>query len=72
MEYGKIIIKLDNYLKEHNISRTRLSKDGQLRYDTILTYCRNEVTRLDTDTLAKMCSTLKCKISDIIEFVTDE
>ena len=65
---GKIIIKLDEYLKNHHISRSSLSRKGELRYDTILSYCRGEVTRLDTDTLAKICSTLNCKIEDIIEF----
>lgn len=67
MEYGKIIIKLDEYLKSHNISRSSLKKSG-LRYDTILSYCRNEVTRLDTDTLSKLCHALNCKIEDIIEY----
>ena len=68
MELGKICIKLDEYLKEHNISRSSLSRKGELRYDTILSYCRGEVTRLDTETLAKICTALECKISDIIEF----
>lgn len=65
---GTIVIKLDKYLKKHNISRSSLARNGELRYDTILSYCRGEVTRLDTDTLAKICGTLECDISDIIEF----
>lgn len=65
---GKIVIKLDKYLKIHNISRSSLARKGELRYDTILSYCKGEVTRLDTDTLAKLCSALECNISDIIEF----
>ncbi len=65
---GIIVIKLDKYLKKHNISRSSLARYGELRYDTILSYCRGEVTRLDTDTLAKICGALECDISDIIEF----
>ncbi len=72
MEYGKIVIKLDNYLKEHHVSRTSLSRKGDLRYDTILSYCRNDVTRFDADTLAKMCIALNCNIQDILEFVPDK
>lgn len=71
MTNGKIVIKLDNYLKKNNISRSSLSRQGELRYDTILSYCRGNVTRLDTDTLAKICSALGCDISDIIEFVKE-
>lgn len=67
MAQGKIIIKLDQYLKTHNINRCSLARKGELRYDTILSYCRNEVTRLDTDTLAKICTALDCNINDIIE-----
>ena len=67
MNYGRIEIKLNKYLKEHNISRSSLARNGELRYDTILSYCRGNVTRLDTDTLAKLCSALNCKIEDIIE-----
>lgn len=58
MNYGRIEIKLNKYLKDNNISRNSLARNGALRYDTILSYCRNEVTRLDTDTLAKLCSAL--------------
>lgn len=65
---GKIVITLDKYLKSHNVSRSSLARQGELRYDTILSYCRGDVTRLDIDTLAKICSTLNCDISDIIEF----
>lgn len=68
LEYGRIEIKLDKYLKEHNISRSSLKK-SELRYDTILAYCRNEVTRLDTETLSKICHALNCKIEDIIEYL---
>lgn len=68
MVKGKIVINLDKYLKNHNISRSSLAREGELRYDTILSYCRGNVTRLDIDTLAKICSTLECDISDIIEF----
>ncbi len=68
MKNGKVVIKLNEYLKEHHISRSSLARKGDLRYDTILSYCRGTVTRLDTDTLAKICDTLECKISDIIEF----
>lgn len=69
---GTIVIKLDSYLKKNNISRSSLSRQGELRYDTILSYCRGDVTRLDIDTLAKICGALDCEISDIIEFVKNK
>ena len=32
MNYGRIEIKLDKYLKDNNISRSSLSRNGELRY----------------------------------------
>lgn len=69
---GKIVIKLDEYLKKHNISRSSIVRNGELRYDTVLSYCRGNIVRLDTDTLAKLCSVLNCRIEDIIEFVPNK
>lgn len=68
---GKIVIKLDEYLKKHNISRSSVARNGDLRYDTVLSYCRGNIVRLDTDTLSKLCSVLNCKIQDIIEFIPE-
>ena len=72
MKKGKIIIKLDKYLKSHNISRSSLAREGELRYDTVLSYCRDDVTRFDSDTLAKLCAALNCKVQDIIEFIPNK
>lgn len=69
---GKIVIKLDEYLKKHNISRSSVARNGDLRYDTVLSYCRGNIVRLDTDTLSKLCSVLNCKIQDIIEFIPED
>ncbi len=32
-------------------------------------YCSNKVTRLDTAVLARICSTLDCRIEDLLEFI---
>lgn len=40
--------------------------------NTVLSYCRGNIVRLDTDTLAKLCSVLNCRIEDIIEFVPNK
>ena len=32
-------------------------------------FCNNEITRLDTAVLARLCTTLNCTISDLLEFV---
>ena len=55
-EYGKVNIMLDEYLKEHHISRSSLVRNTGLQYGQILKYCRNAMQKMDLNVLAKLCS----------------
>ncbi|MBE6604894.1 MAG: helix-turn-helix transcriptional regulator [Ruminococcaceae bacterium] len=68
-EYGKIIIKLDELIKKSNISKNKLSHKAEMQRTQINHYCKNEITRLDIDVLARICSVLNCTIADLLEFV---
>ena len=68
-EYGFIRIKLDELIKEKGISKNKLSHKAEMQRTQINNYCKNKITRLDTDVLARLCSVLECKIEDLIEFV---
>ena len=68
-EYGYIKIKLDELIKEKGISKNKLSHKAEMQRTQINNYCKNKITRLDTDVLARICSVLGCKIEDLLEFV---
>ncbi len=68
-EYGKIRIKLDELLKKSGMSKNKLSHKAEMQRTQINNYCKNEITRLDTDVLARICTVMDCKIEDLIEFV---
>ena len=68
-EYGKIKIKLDELIKKAGISKNMLSHKAQMQRTQLNNYCKNEITRLDTDVLARLCTALDCSISDLLEFV---
>ena len=68
-EYGSIKIKLDDQIKKTGISKNKLSHKAEMQRTQINNYCKNKITRLDTDVLARICSVLDCKIEDILEFV---
>lgn len=68
---GKIVFKLDEYLKAKNYPKLRLSKDSGLDYRTILRYCKNDVQNVKVFILERLCQTLDCKVEDIIEFKKD-
>ena len=66
-DYGKIDVGLDDYLKQHKVSRSSLMRKTELQYSQILRYCRNDVQKLDLDILAKLCTVLNCEINDILK-----
>lgn len=69
MEYGTIRIKLDELIQQANISKNKLSHKAEMQRSQINNYCNNNITRLDIDVLARICTVLECEISDLLEFV---
>lgn len=67
-EWGEVNLKLDEFLKSHNISRSSLSRNAQVHYKQLLKYCNNDMKKIDLSILARICKTIDCEISDIIEY----
>lgn len=65
---GNIIFKLQNVLDKNNITKYKLSRITNIRYDTICNYCKGNVTLINVEYLKIFCSVLNCKIEDIIEY----
>ena len=68
-EGGEVNLKLDEFLKEHKISRSSLSRNGQIHYKQLLKYCNNDMKKVDLNLLARICKTINCEIGDIIEYI---
>lgn len=68
-EYGTIRIKLDELIVKAGISKNKLSHKAEMQRTQINNYCNNQITRLDIDVLARICTVLNCTISDLLEFV---
>ena len=71
-QYGTIRIKLDELIKKEGISKNKLSHRAEMQRSQINHYCNNEITRLDIDVLARICTVLHCDIGDLLEFVPPE
>ena len=69
MEYGTIRIKLDELLKASGLSKNMLRHRAEMQRTQINNYCKNQITRLDIDVLARLCTVLNCEIGDLLEFV---
>ncbi len=70
--YGHIEIKLAELLKEKGVSKNKLSHFAEMQRTQINHYCNNQITRLDTAVLARICTALDCRIEDLLEFIPDE
>ena len=71
-QFGHIRIRLDELIKEKGISKNKLSQRAEMQRTQINRYCNNDVTRLDTAVLARICSVLDCRIEELLEFVPDD
>ena len=71
-EYGTIRIKLDELIRKSGMSKNKLSHRAEMQRSQINNYCNNNITRLDTDVLARICTVLECEIGDLLEFVPPE
>lgn len=63
-----IRISLDKCLENRNISRYELAKRTGIQYQIIDNYYKNRVKRYDSYVLERICESLDCDISDIIEY----
>ncbi len=65
---GTIVIHLDELLKETGLSKNKFCQRAELQRSQLNGYLNNTITRLDTDVLVRMCDTLNCTISDLLEY----
>ena len=65
-EFGKATLNLDNLIKEKGISKTQLSYKAEISHTQINRFCKNDVTRIDLNTIARLCHVLDCNVSDLI------
>ena len=71
-KYGSIRIKLNELLEKSHISKNKLCHRAELQHTQLNNFCKNKITRLDTDVLARICTALECDISDLLEYIPPE
>lgn len=65
-DFGNVYLNLEELIIKKGISKTQLSYKAEVSHTQINRFCKNEATRIDFATLAKLCTVLNCKISDLI------
>lgn len=69
VNYGRIHIKLDEIMKEQNISINKLAFRSEMQRTQLKAYIKNDVQRVDLSVLTRLCYALECELSDIIEYI---
>ena len=54
-EYGKINLKLKEYMDERKITRNALAKRVNTRFEVIDKWYNNRIENIDLDILARIC-----------------
>lgn len=70
--YGKISVHLKELIEEKGITRYRLAKLADTRFEVVEKWCSGSVERIDTDILARFCYILDCQIGDIIKHCQEQ
>ncbi len=66
--YGHLEIKLKELIHKKNLNRYKLSLKAAMNWNQVNRYCNNDITRLDTMVLCKLCTVLECEIQDLLVF----
>ena len=64
-----IKLNLHRILQDRGISQAELSRMTGIRPSTVCDLCNNNADFLKVENLDKICSVLKCDVSDIVKFV---
>lgn len=63
-----IKLTLDKALENYGLTRYELAKRTGIQYQIIDNYYKNKVKRYDSYVLDRICDSIGCSISDIIEY----
>lgn len=69
VNYGHVQLKLEELMKEQNISINKLAFRSEMQRTQLKAYMKNKVQRVDMAVLARLCYALECSLSDLIEYI---
>lgn len=69
VEKGEYIFKLEDILKQKNISINKLMRDTNTDFKVIKRLMIGDIVRFDIFVMARLCDYLGCRIIDIIEYI---
>lgn len=71
-DYGRLEIRLAELMEEKGLNRYKLSLKAAMNWNQVNNYCTNNISRLDTFVLCKLCTVLECDIHDLLVFIPSD
>ena len=68
IENGYYLFKLDEVMKNKNISINKLMRDTNTDYKVIKRLVKGESIKIDTLVLARLCDYFDCSMNELIEY----
>ena len=68
IENGYYIFKLEDLLKQKNISINQLMRETNTDFKVLKRIITGDLVRIDIFVIARLCDYLHCEISDIFEY----
>lgn len=72
IENGYYVFKLEQVLKDKNISMNKLMKDTNTDFKVLKRIMVGDLIRLDIFVVARLCDYLDCQITDIIQYFPNQ
>ena len=72
IENGYYLFKLDDILKEKNISINKLMRDTNTDFKVLKRMINGELVRFDIFVMSRLCNYFDCTITDIIEYFPNQ
>lgn len=66
--YGRVNLKLAALMDERGMTRNKLARLVNTRYEVVDKWYKGHVEKLDLDVLARVCFVLGCNVQDLLEY----
>lgn len=67
-EVGYIKCKLKKVMKKKEINIYQLARLADIKYDVLKRYCSGDIIKYDARVLSRLCYSLDCEISDLLQY----
>ena len=72
IENGYFIFKLEKLLSDKNISINKLMRETNTDFKVIKRLMNGDITKIDTNVLARLCNYLECNMTDIFDYYNNK